>query len=118
MTPYVIYGVSFADVDCDRRFDAVLAATLEFLATHSDPKDCGVRSISRSRGQSCSFDSRLAASSSTPWPDLGLSARGYDRVLKVARTIADLGASERLDSSHVAEAVHYRALDRAYFRAG
>jgi magnesium chelatase family protein len=43
---------------------------------------------------------------------LGLSARAYHRVLKIARTIADLADVEELDTAHVGEAVQYRTLDR------
>jgi magnesium chelatase family protein len=73
---------------------------------------CNARMGTRELKQFCELDESAKALIQFAMTDLNLSARAYDRILKVARTIADLAGSEPILPDHVSEAIQYRSLDR------
>ncbi|MBL7103357.1 MAG: YifB family Mg chelatase-like AAA ATPase [Bacteroidales bacterium] len=73
---------------------------------------CNAQMTSRQLRQICKLDEVSQTLLKNAMEKLSLSARAYDRILKVARTIADLDSSEDINSEHLAEAIQYRSLDR------
>ena len=73
---------------------------------------CNARMGSRELKTYCAIDDATLELLKFAMTDLNLSARAYDRILKVARTIADLAGAENLAPDHVSEAIQYRSLDR------
>jgi magnesium chelatase family protein len=73
---------------------------------------CNARMGTRELKQFCELDELTKELLKNAMAELNLSARAYDRILKVARTIADLAGSEKITSDHVSEAIQYRSLDR------
>jgi magnesium chelatase family protein len=73
---------------------------------------CNAHMESRDIQNYCKIDEKSQSLLATAIGKQGLSARAYDRILKVARTIADLEGSESIELGHIAEGIHYRSLDR------
>ena len=73
---------------------------------------CNAQMTSKQTHQYCVLDDSCRRIIELAMERLGLSARAYDRILKVARTIADLDGSEAITTTHLSEAINYRSLDR------
>ena len=73
---------------------------------------CNAQMTTKLFRQYCDIDSECQQLMKVAMDRLGLSARAYDRILKVARTIADLDSSENITAAHLSEAINYRSLDR------
>ena len=73
---------------------------------------CNARMGAKELKQFCALDEATLNLLKMAMSDMNLSARAYDRILKVARTIADLAGSEAIVADHISEAIQYRTLDR------
>ncbi|MEO6315487.1 MAG: YifB family Mg chelatase-like AAA ATPase [Chitinophagaceae bacterium] len=80
--------------------------------TNSPGIYCNAQISTRMLKEVCAIDQAGAHLLKSAMNKLNLSARAYDRILKVSRTIADLAASENIQPAHLAEAIQYRSLDR------
>lgn len=81
--------------------------------THQHKVHCNAEMGSKLLRSVCQLDEQSRTMLETAMKRMNLSARAYDRILKVARTIADLGEAESVEASHLAEAIQYRSLDRS-----
>ena len=99
-----------ARVNAARRF-----ALSRFASAGLSDQFCNAAMTPRQIRQFCVLEKEAEQLLKTSFERLGLSARGYDKILRVARTIADLDGSESITARHVAEAVQFRSLDRSYF---
>ena len=84
----------------------------EYNATAQKPIHCNAQMTPKLVREFCQLDAQGDKMLSYAMDKMGLSARAYDRILKVARTIADLDGSETIQMQHISEAISYRSLDR------
>jgi len=76
---------------------------------------CNAAMRSKEIHKYCALDADAQETLKRAITDLNFSARAYDRILKVARTITDLAGAEHITTAHVSEAIQYRSLDRQYW---
>jgi magnesium chelatase family protein len=114
-------AVKFRDITAERTGEASADIRARVVAArrrqqerfkHRPQVVCNAHMGPREIKQYCALDEATLELLKAAMSDMHLSARAYDRILKVARTIADLAGAERLSSDHVSEAIQFRSLDR------
>ena len=106
-------GAATGETSAEIRKRVIAAREIQINRFKSKPKiTCNARMGARELKASCELDETTQELLRLAMTDLNLSARAYDRILKVARTIADLDAAEKISAGHISEAIQYRSLDR------
>jgi len=103
-----------SDGDCsaDIRARVIRAREVQLLRFRSRRIYSNAQMLSKDIQDFCTIDEASSKLLKTAVNKFGLSARAYDRILKVARTCADLEGNENISMAHIAEAIQYRSLDR------
>jgi magnesium chelatase family protein len=111
--PFRELAASRAGTSSGQMREAVLAARIRQAARFADTATrSNARMNSRQIREFCRMEPAATELLRAAVADMGLSARAHDKVLRVARTIADLDVAETIGCAHVSEAINYRLLDR------
>jgi len=106
-------GERTGETSAQIRDRVVAARQIQLKRFARKPKiTCNARIGPKELKEYCAVDEATKELMRTAMADLNISARAYDRILKVARTIADLAGSENILSEHISEAIQCRTLDR------
>ena len=117
--------VSFDDLSTDKKEESSAEIRKRVVAARKIQTErfagtgitCNARITPDKLAQFCPMTDRAKAVLKSVFEKMGLSARAYDRLLKVARTSADLHGADVIGEQHIAEAVQYRTLDRKYWQS-
>ena len=104
-----------AESSADIRQRVVAARRIQQERFHGEKIFSNAQMSPRLIRKHCLIDAESKSLLENAMTRLGLSARAYDRILKVSRTLADLEGKVKIEPGHISEAIQYRTLDRSYW---
>lgn len=99
----------------EMREQVIRARGVQHQRFAGQPNTLNGKMLPREIRKHCRLEPEAESLLKTAMEDMGLSARAHDKILRISRTIADLDASEHINTAHLSEAINYRTLDRRYW---